>query len=76
MWESLTTKHAGGGMGSLLNKVRCLSLLYDTNETSMGNHTIRFTGIITETKQAGFIIPNFFASAIFLSTLLYNPDVC
>ena len=75
MWESLTTKHAGGGMGSLLNKVRRLNSLYDANETTMGNHTTHFTGIITEIKQAGFIIPDFFAAAIFLSTLPYHPDV-
>jgi hypothetical protein len=75
-WESLTTKHAGGSMGSLLNKVRCLNSLYDANETSVGNHTTCFTGIIMKIKQAGFIIPDFFAAAIFLLTLPYNPDVC
>jgi hypothetical protein len=73
--NTITTKHAGGGMGSLLNKVHRLNSLYDMNETSMGNHTIHFTGVIMEIKQAGFIIPNFFAAAIFLSTLPYHPDV-
>ena len=29
-----------------------------------------------EIKQAGFIIPDCFAAAIFLSTLPYHPDVC
>jgi hypothetical protein len=56
MWESLTTKHGGGGMGSLLNKTRHLIGLYDVNETSIGNHAMCFAGIIMGIKQAGFII--------------------
>jgi hypothetical protein len=76
IWKLLTTKHAGGGIESLLNKVCHFNTLYDVNETSMENHTTCFTGIITKIKQAGFIISNFFAAAIFLLTLPYHPDVC
>jgi hypothetical protein len=72
MWESLTTKHAGGGMGSLLTKVCRINSLYDMNETSMGNHTTRFTGIITEIKQAGFIIPT---SLLLLSSFQLFPII-
>jgi hypothetical protein len=76
MWAALQVQYGGIGVGSLLNNIQHLTTPYDATLSTMEECTATYSGVVTEIQQAGFLIPNFFAAGILLSTLPYDPDCC
>jgi hypothetical protein len=74
MWAALQVQYGGIGVGSLLNNIQHLTTLYDATSSTMEEHTATYSGVVMEIQQAGFLIPDFFAAGILLSTLPYDPD--